>query len=30
MTRYLEASEKTALKGNTLTGWLKSLIFPEG
>lgn len=30
MTRYLEASEKTALQGNTLVGWLKSLIFPVG
>jgi acetyltransferase-like isoleucine patch superfamily enzyme len=28
MTRYLEASEKAALEGNTLMGWLKSLIFP--
>jgi carbonic anhydrase/acetyltransferase-like protein (isoleucine patch superfamily) len=28
MTRFLEASEKADLKGNTLFGWLRSLIFP--
>jgi len=28
MTRFLETSEKAALKGNTLLGWLRSLIFP--
>jgi acetyltransferase-like isoleucine patch superfamily enzyme len=28
MTRYLEASEKQNLGGNTFQGWIRSLIFP--
>jgi hypothetical protein len=28
MTRFLEASEKQSLGGNTFRGWIRSLIFP--